>query len=127
MPHSCFHSYQNCKLLHHIFIKAQEQKWMKIEQCGKSKSEIWHIAVWEGIKISKFQNEFMTSSFVPKNEWKFLRISALASNKRSDQKNKGTLYHYLGSIWHNWIVNFFVGCMVFRPNRIVDRWTSLDY
>ena len=25
----------------------------------------------------------------------FLRISALASKKRSDQKNKGTLYNYL--------------------------------
>ena len=45
------------------------------------------------LKVSKFQNEFMMSSFLPKNERNVLRISALASKKRSDQKNKGTLYH----------------------------------
>ena len=45
------------------------------------------------LKVSKFQNEFMISSFLPKNKRNFLRISALASKKSSDQKNKGTLYH----------------------------------
>ena len=28
-----------------------------------------------------------------KKRWNFLRISALASKKRSDQKNKGSLYY----------------------------------
>ena len=31
--------------------------------------------------------------FAPKNEQKYFCISALASKKRSNQKNKGTLYH----------------------------------
>ena len=36
----------------------------------------------------------LVTSFGPKKHRKFfLRISALASKKRSDQKNKGTLYH----------------------------------
>ena len=38
------------------------------------------------LKVSKFLNEFMMSSFLPKNEQIFLRISALASKKRSDKK-----------------------------------------
>ena len=49
------------------------------------------------LKVSKFRNEFMMSSFLPKNK-RFFRISALASRKKSDPKNKGTLYHWLGAI-----------------------------
>ena len=40
------------------------------------------------LKVSKYQNEIMMSSFRPKNERNFLRISALASKKRLDQKIK---------------------------------------
>ena len=32
-------------------------------------------------------------TYWPKNQRNFLRISALSCKKRSDQKNKGTLYH----------------------------------
>ena len=60
------------------------------------------------LKVSKFRNEFMMSSFLPKNEQMFFRISALASKKKSDQKNEGTLYHYLGGyLTYYCIVKFF--------------------
>ena len=39
------------------------------------------------LKVRQFQNEFMKSSFLPKYEQNILRISALASNKRSNQKS----------------------------------------
>ena len=42
------------------------------------------------LKVSKSQEQFMVSSILPKNE---RSISALASNKRSNQKNKGTLLY----------------------------------
>ena len=51
----------------------------------------WPFTVFPGfsptLKVSKFQNEFMISSFLPKNELNFLRISALAFKKCSNQKN----------------------------------------
>ena len=50
------------------------------------------------VKVSKFQNEFMMSSYLPKNKQNFLRISAVSCKNRSDQKNKRTLYHQLGAI-----------------------------
>ena len=47
-------------------------------------------------------------SFDPKTEQKYFLISALASKKRSDQKNKGTLYHLgLFNIIINYIIKFF--------------------
>ena len=45
------------------------------------------------LKVSKSQNKFMKSSFLPKYEQNILRISALASKERSNQKNKGTLLY----------------------------------
>ena len=42
----------------------------------------------KGYLISK---GFFVSLFGPKNQRNFLRISALASKKRMDQKNKGTI------------------------------------
>ena len=38
------------------------------------------------LKVSKFQNEFIISSFLPKNEQNFLRNSALASKKEVGSK-----------------------------------------
>ena len=38
------------------------------------------------LKVSKSQNKFMKSSFLPKCEWNILRISALASKKWLNQK-----------------------------------------
>ena len=48
---------------------------------------------WVQLKVSKFQNEFMMSSFLPKNKQKILRISALAFKKCSNQKT--LLYNYV--------------------------------
>ena len=38
----------------------------------------------EQIEVSKFQNEFMKSSFLPKYEPKFVRISALEAQYRAE-------------------------------------------
>ena len=45
------------------------------------------------LKVSKFQKQFFLFSFEPKTLRNHFLISALASKKRSDQKNEGTLYH----------------------------------
>ena len=45
------------------------------------------------LNVSKFQNEFMMSSFLPKNKQNFIRISALAFKKCSNQKI--LLYNYV--------------------------------
>ena len=39
--------------------------------------------VQEDLKVSKFQNEFMKSSFLPKYEQKVVKISALCSEGRN--------------------------------------------
>jgi hypothetical protein len=39
------------------------------------------------LKVSKNQNDFMKTSFLPKYHRIFQRISALASKKRSNQKS----------------------------------------
>ena len=44
------------------------------------------------LKVSKSQNKFMESSFLPKYEQNILRISALASKERSNQKIKALYY-----------------------------------
>ena len=44
------------------------------------------------VKVSKFRKQILKFSFAPKNERKYFCISALASKKRSNQKDKGTLY-----------------------------------
>ena len=45
------------------------------------------------VKIRKSQNKLMKSSFLPKYEQNILRIFALATKERSNQKNKGTLLY----------------------------------
>ena len=45
------------------------------------------------LKVSKSQKQILKFSFEPKNERKYFCISALASKKRSNQNNKGILYH----------------------------------
>ena len=47
----------------------------------------------ETLKDSEFQKDFLKFSFAPKNKRKYFCNSALASKKRSNQKNKGTFYH----------------------------------
>ena len=44
------------------------------------------------LKVSKSQNKFMRSSFLPKYERNILRISTLASKERSNKEMKA-LYH----------------------------------
>ena len=41
------------------------------------------------IKVNYFRKDFLESFFAPKNERKYFCISALASKKRPNQKNKG--------------------------------------
>ena len=55
----------------------------------------WEVRVASGLrlKVSKSQKQILKFSFEPKNEQKYFCISALASKKRSNQKNMGTLYH----------------------------------
>ena len=45
-----------------------------------------------GIKGQLIRKQIFLFSFEPKNEQNYFLISALASKKRWDQKNKGTLY-----------------------------------
>ena len=45
------------------------------------------------LKVSKFQKQIFLFSFEPKSERNCFLISALASKKGSNQKNKGTLLH----------------------------------
>ena len=47
------------------------------------------------LKVSKSQKQISKFSLEPKNERKYFCISALASKKRSNQKNKDILYYYL--------------------------------
>ena len=42
-------------------------------------------------KVSKSRTQILKFSFEPNSEQKYFCISALASKKRSNQKNKGTL------------------------------------
>ena len=46
------------------------------------------------LKVSYFRKDILKFSFAPKTEQKYFFISALASKKRSNQRHKGTLYHY---------------------------------
>ena len=48
--------------------------------------------VWTSLKVNKFQNEFMNSSFLPKYKPKIVRISALYSEGR----NFDNFVHILG-------------------------------
>ena len=51
-----------------------------------------HCPIFHGIlKVSKSRKQILKFSFEPKNRIKYFCISALASTKRSNQKNKGTL------------------------------------
>ena len=45
------------------------------------------------IKVSKSRKQILKFSFEPENERKPFFISALASKKKSNQKNKDTVYH----------------------------------
>ena len=45
------------------------------------------------LKVSRSRKQILKFSLEPKNEQKYFCISGLASKKRSNQKNKGTLYH----------------------------------
>ena len=45
------------------------------------------------LKVSLFRKQIFLFSFEPKTQRNYFLISDLASKKRSDQKNKGTLYH----------------------------------
>ena len=45
------------------------------------------------LQIQKLALDIFSLSFEPKIERKYFCISALVSKKRSNQKNKGTLYH----------------------------------
>ena len=45
------------------------------------------------LKVSLFRKQIFLFSFEPKTERNYSLISALASKKRSDQKNKHTLYY----------------------------------
>ena len=47
----------------------------------------------ESLKVSQFRKQIFLFSFEPKTQQNIFLIPALASKKRSDQKNKGTLYH----------------------------------
>ena len=44
------------------------------------------------LKVNLFRKQIFLFSFEPKTQRNYFLISALASKKRSDQKNKGTLY-----------------------------------
>ena len=48
---------------------------------------------WDFKKYSKSRKQILKFSLEPKNEQKYFCISDLASKKRSNPKNKGTLYH----------------------------------
>ena len=63
---------------------------------------VWFLGSWmrpaegsliikDNVKGQLISKGLLESSFQPKNQQKNLRISALASKKRSEQKNKGTL------------------------------------
>ena len=58
--------------------------------------ETTYLARAKGQLISKGLFDVIVST---KKQTIFLRISALASKKRSDQKNKDTLYHWLGATY----------------------------
>ena len=51
----------------------------KIRKIEANKAQVWTSwwPPWHTLKVSKFQNEFMKSSFLPKYEPNILRISAL--------------------------------------------------
>ena len=70
------------------------------------KSCIGHFPV-ESLKVSKNRNDFMKTSSFPKSNEMFLRISALASKMRPNQKNKGTLYHYVNWWILFWLLHYF--------------------
>ena len=64
-----------CKSLHQTFIQGQ----VRIPLTG----ELGHR---QPLKVSKLQNEFMKSSFLPKYERKFVRVSALTLQGRNSEK-----------------------------------------
>ena len=51
------------------------------------------ISLEHSLKVSKSHKQILKFSFEQKYEQKYFCISALASKKRSNQKNKGTLYY----------------------------------
>jgi hypothetical protein len=55
-------------------------------------SFVWAEPADLGSAKGQSRKDFFEFSFAPKNERKYFCISALASKKRSSQKNKGTLY-----------------------------------
>ena len=78
---------------------SDEVSVLEIKRRGKFWAAKWKCQQWKKnlemhlLKVSKFQNQFMMSSFLPKNEQIFLRISALAFKKCSNQKT--LLYNYV--------------------------------
>ena len=71
----------------------------KVVRCGQnvfgfewksSKNRIHRF--YQILKVSNFKMSFWCQNFFQKTNEIFSRISALASKKRSNQKNKGTLY-----------------------------------
>ena len=58
------------------------------------------------LKVSKSRKQILKFSFEPKNRIKYFCISALASTKRSNQKNKGTLL-LSGGFYFDSLLNYF--------------------
>ena len=54
------------------------------------------------VKVSWFRKDFLKFLFAPKNERKYICISALATKKRSNQKNKDILFWLSYTIFLIW-------------------------
>ena len=70
-----------CSILHNCIVNNRNKKVKKVRIRIFSLLEIRYnikIKMWTGLlKVSKFQHEFMKSSFLPIYELKIVRISAL--------------------------------------------------
>ena len=78
------------------FFRYVEGHWHFMRKCCLAQKQAqWTFlaSLYVYIKVSQFQKQIFLFSFEPKTEWNYFFISALASKKRLDQKNKGALYH----------------------------------
>ena len=75
-----------------LVVSNRNKRSFKTEGFASIKAKTW---IWP-LKVSKFQNEFMKSSFLPKYELKIVRISALQCGHSTGQKSLQQLAHILG-------------------------------
>ena len=74
-----------------ILSSLSPPRFHKTYNCNRK--YILFLGIYLFLKVSKSRKQILKLSFEPKNEQKYFCISALDYEKRSNQKNKDTLYY----------------------------------